>query len=54
MVIIFKNLVRVKDILKKEIDEYRLSSLKLDGLTLDDDSKIKEFDSKYENFKKSK
>ena len=46
---ILPGFISYKDILKKEIDEYRLSSLKLDGLTLDDDSKIKEFDSSYED-----
>ena len=46
---ILPGLIAYKDVLKKDIDEYRLSSLRLDGLTLDDESKIKEFDSTYEN-----
>ena len=42
---ILPGFIAYKDILKKDIDEYRLSSLRLDGLTLDDESKIKQFDS---------
>ena len=46
---ILPGFISYKDILKKDIDEYRLSSLRLDGLTLDDESKIKQFDSTYED-----
>lgn len=46
---ILTGFIKKSETLKKDINQIRINSLRLDGLTLDDENKIKQFDDSYES-----